>query len=117
MSESFETLKAKIRTLESTVDALQGQVKAYEDLKSNGFDPAQAEPYFILLARDPIAPSLVEAWAHLRMGMASNAMPLFENLVNSAVNSWEPQAGNDPQIRAAFTISRNMSDYRRGAAL
>lgn len=116
MPENFETLQAKIRTLEKTVDDLQGKLKAYDELKSNGFYPSQAEPYFILLARDPIAPALVEAWAFLRMGMTANAMPIFENLVNSAVSSWEPQASHDPQIRAAFHIAGKMGDYNHGAA-
>ncbi len=109
-------LLSKIKTLETTVDNLQRELSAYDKLKAGGFYPSQDEPYFILLARDPIAAKLVEAWAYLRMGMASNAMPIFENIVNSAVLKMEPQASHDPQIRSAFKISKRMADFVVGAA-
>ena len=51
------------------------------------------EPMFILLARDPLAPILVEAWASLR----------------------EHVAGNPSKVAEARACAEDMRRYRRGA--
>ena len=48
------------------------------------------EPFFTLLARDPVAPPLIEAWAYLRSGQLQAAEIAFKQAVDAATHI-EPQ--------------------------
>jgi len=109
-AETIEKLRAANKTLQRTVDDLQNEVKALGKLKDGGVLPTDNEPFFILVARDPIAPIMVEAWGYLRQGKMSEAASTFQALLQPTL-LMEPQAPNDPQIRTAFSIARQMKDW------
>lgn len=60
-----------------------GQFDCYEKA-------APDEPMFILLARDPVAPALVEAWRALRAGNPSRAKLAIEFGFECLSNSKKP---------------------------
>jgi hypothetical protein len=59
------------------------------------------EPFFTLLARDPIAPSLVEAWAYLRSGQIGAAEIAFKQAVDAATH------------RSAFEVADDCRQWAR----
>ena len=78
--------------------------------------PNTDEPAFLLLARDPIAPLLVEAWAYLRMGQWSMATQALGHVINAA-HELDAQRNDDPQILSAFRIVGEMVAWAREKVL
>ncbi len=114
--DTVEKLHAKIKTLETTVDDLQAQAKAGGQLKRGGVLPLDDEPFFVLVARDPFAPILVEAWAFLRMGKFTEAQHVLNRLLNPTLVI-DPQTSDDPQIISAFHIGSRMTDWFKSKIL
>lgn len=80
---------------------------------SNKMEPSQFdayqkaetdEPFFTLLARDPIAPSLIEAWAYLRSGQIGAAEIAFKAALDAS-SCIDPQMPGEAQIRSAFEVA------------
>ncbi|MCF6219671.1 MAG: hypothetical protein L3J65_01025 [Robiginitomaculum sp.] len=114
--QTVEKLQAKIRTLETVIDDLQAEVKAHGQLKDGGVLPKDNEPFFVLVARDPFAPILVDAWAFLRMGRFTEAQHVLNRLLNPTLVV-DPQMSDDPQIINAFRIGRYMADWFKAKIL
>ncbi|CAN1559472.1 PIN_EXO1 domain containing protein [Caulobacteraceae bacterium] len=70
------------------------------------------EPFFTLLARDPIAPALVEAWAYLRSGQIGAAEIAFKQAVDAATHI-DPQMPGEAQIRSAFEVADDCRQWAR----
>jgi hypothetical protein len=70
------------------------------------------EPYFALLGRDPVAPSLIEAWAYLRSGQISAAEIAFKAAMDAATHI-EPQMPGDAQIVSAFRVAEASREWAR----
>jgi hypothetical protein len=70
------------------------------------------EPFFTLLARDPIAPSLVEAWAYLRSGQIGAAEIAFKQAADAATHI-DPQMPGEAQIRSAFEVADECRQWAR----
>jgi hypothetical protein len=74
------------------------------------------EPFFTLLARDPVAPPLIEAWAYLRSGQLQAAEIAFRQAVDAATHI-EPQPPGDSQIVSAFRCAEETRAWRRNKLL
>jgi hypothetical protein len=70
------------------------------------------EPSFTLLARDPIAPSLIEAWAYLRSGQIGAAEIAFKQAADAASHI-HPQMPGEAQIRSAFEVADECRTWAR----
>lgn len=70
------------------------------------------EPSFTLLARDPMSPSLIEAWAYLRSGQIGAAEIAFNQAIDAASHV-SPQMPGDAQIRSAFEVAENCRHWFR----
>lgn len=81
------------------------QFDAYQKAESD-------EPFFTLLARDPMSPSLIEAWAYLRSGQIGAAEIAFKQAIDAAMHI-EPQMPGEAQIRSAFEVAQNSRDWLR----
>ena len=85
-------------------------------LEPSEFDAYQKaqrdEPFFTLLARDPMSPSLIEAWAYLRSGQIGAAEIAFKQAIDAATHI-EPQMPGEAQIRSAFEVAQNSRDWLR----
>jgi hypothetical protein len=88
---------------------------------SNKTDPGQFdayakaeddEPVFTLLARDPIAPALIEAWAYLRSGQIGAAEIAFRAAMDAATHI-TPQTPGEAQIRSAFEVAEESRAWLR----
>ena len=88
---------------------------------SNKSDPSQFdayakaeddEPVFTLLARDPVAPPLIEAWAYLRSGQIGAAEIAFKAAMDAATHI-TPQTPGEAQIRSAFQVAEESRDWLR----
>lgn len=106
-TQTIEKLQATIKRQGRTIDDLQSELKTYAHLRENGFVPDVNEPFFILLARDPFAPAIIQVWAFLRMGRFEEAKDAILSLLKPTLH-FAPQSSSDPQIRKAFTISTDM---------
>ena len=79
-------------------------------------NPNVDEPFFTLVARDPVAPPLIDAWAYLRQGQFTLAQRALEAVFSSAAQI-EPQRNDDPQILAAFRVSGEMTAWANKKAV
>jgi hypothetical protein len=77
---------------------------------------AEDEPFFTLLARDPIAPALIEAWAYLRSGQLQAAEIAFKAAYDAATHI-TPQLPGDAQIRSAFEVAEEARGWARAKLL
>jgi hypothetical protein len=77
---------------------------------------AEDEPVFTLLARDPIAPPLIEAWAYLRSGQLQAAEIAFKAAYDAATHI-TPQLPGDAQIRSAFEVAEDARGWARAKVL
>lgn len=109
-------LLSKIKTLEAVVDRLQRKLQGLGPLVENEVVPENGEPFFLLVARDPMAPVMVEAWANLRQGKISEASIGLESLLKPTLIV-EAQAAHDPQIRYAFNTARKMRNWSTAQAV
>ncbi len=85
------------------------QFDAYSKAEEN-------EPVFTLLARDPIAPPLIEAWAYLRSGQIGAAEIAFKQAMDAATHI-EPQMPGEAQIRSAFEVAEESRAFARAKLL
>ncbi len=84
-----------------------------EPSEFDAYQKAQSdEPFFTLLARDPMSPSLIEAWAYLRSGQIGAAEIAFRQAIDAATHI-EPQMPGEAQIRSAFEVAQNSRDWLR----
>jgi hypothetical protein len=74
------------------------------------------EPFFTLLARDPVAPPLIEAWAYLRSGQIGAAEIAFRQAMDAATHI-EPQMPGEAQIRSAFEVAEECRAFARARLL
>jgi hypothetical protein len=74
------------------------------------------EPVFTLLARDPVAPPLIEAWAYLRSGQIGAAEIAFKAAMDAATHI-APQMPGEAQIRSAFEVAEESRAYLRARML
>jgi hypothetical protein len=74
------------------------------------------EPFFTLLARDPVAPSLIEAWAYLRSGQLQAAEIAFKAAYDAATHI-TPQLPGEAQIRSAFEVAEEARAWARARVL
>jgi hypothetical protein len=70
------------------------------------------EPFFTLLARDPVAPPLIEAWAYLRSGQIGAAEIAFKAAMDAATHI-QPQMPGEAQIRSAFEVAEEARGWAR----
>jgi hypothetical protein len=70
------------------------------------------EPSFTLLARDPVAPALIEAWAYLRSGQIGAAEIAFKQATDAATHI-NPQMPGEAQIRSAFEVADECRTWAR----
>jgi hypothetical protein len=70
------------------------------------------EPVFTLLGRDPMAPSLIEAWAYLRSGQIGAAEIAFRQAMDAATHV-QPQMPGEAQIRSAFEVAEECRTWMR----
>ena len=70
------------------------------------------EPVFTLLGRDPMAPSLIEAWAYLRSGQIGAAEIAFRAAADAAAHI-SPQMPGEAQIRSAFEVAEKARNWLR----
>ena len=70
------------------------------------------EPFFTLLARDPIAPSLIEAWGYLRSGQIGAAEIAFKQAIDAGTHI-DPQMPGEAQIRSAFEVADECRHWAR----
>ncbi len=82
-----------------------GQFDAYQKAESD-------EPFFTLLARDPMMPSLVEAWAYLRSGQTGAAEIAFKQALDASTFI-DPQMPGEAQIRSAFEVAEDARNWLR----
>jgi hypothetical protein len=73
---------------------------------------AEDEPTFTLLARDPVAPALIEAWAYLRSGQLAAAEIAFRHATDAAMHI-APQQPGDAQITSAFRVAEESRAWLR----
>jgi hypothetical protein len=92
-----------------TSKSAPGQYDAYEKAEGD-------EPLFTLLARDPVAPPLIEAWAYLRSGQLGAAEIAFRKAIDSATTI-DPQPPGDSQIISAFRVAEECRDWRKDKLL
>lgn len=84
-----------------------------EPSEFDAYQKAQSdEPFFTLLARDPMAPSLIEAWAYLRSGQIGAAEIAFKQAIDAATYI-DSQMPGEAQIRSAFEVAENCRDWLR----
>ncbi len=84
-----------------------------EPSEFDAYQKAEAdEPSFTLLARDPMAPSLIEAWAYLRSGQIGAAEIAFKQAIDAATHV-NPQMPGEAQIRSAFEVAENSRNWYR----
>ncbi len=84
-----------------------------EPSEFDAYQKAQSdEPFFTLLARDPMSPSLIEAWSYLRSGQIGAAEIAFKQAIDAATHI-EPQMPGEAQIRSAFEVAQNSRDWLR----
>lgn len=84
-----------------------------EPSEFDAYQKAQSdEPFFTLLARDPMSPSLIEAWAYLRSGQIGASEIAFKQAIDAATHI-EPQMPGEAQIRSAFEVAQNSRDWLR----
>jgi hypothetical protein len=74
------------------------------------------EPVFTLLARDPVAPALIEAWAYLRSGQIGAAEIAFRAAMDAATHI-TPQTPGEAQIRSAFQVAEESRIWLRAKLL
>lgn len=79
-------------------------------------EPESDEPSFLLVARDPVMPPLLQGWAYLRQGKISLARNALGHAMSEA-RQLEPQHSGDPQIRSAFRIAEEARAWQREKAL
>jgi hypothetical protein len=82
-----------------------GEFDAYAKAESD-------EPSFTLLARDPVAPALIEAWAYLRSGQIGAAEIAFKQATDAATHI-NPQMPGEAQIRSAFEVAEDCRTWLR----
>lgn len=71
------------------------------------------EPMFVLLARDPTAPSLVRAWAALRVGDMEGAQLYMEEAAAALAGSGKPLLNtNDEKFTEAAACAADMVIWR-----
>ena len=70
------------------------------------------EPEFNLLARDPVAPSLVRLWAAIREADYKQAAFEYNSLISSAVTYYETNPTDDEQLANACDIAGKMEQWR-----
>lgn len=84
-----------------------------EPSQFDAYSKAEAdEPSFTLLGRDPIAPSLIEAWAYLRSGQIGAAEIAFKQASDAATHI-SPQMPGEAQIRSAFEVAEDCRVWAR----
>jgi hypothetical protein len=70
------------------------------------------EPLFTLLARDPVAPFLVVAWAALRSGKLDEAQQAMTRGAEAMKVSCKKRLRrNSPKIREAYECAKAMYDF------
>lgn len=74
------------------------------------------EPVFTLLGRDPVAPSLIEAWAYLRSGQVGAAEIAFK-AATDASSFIDAQMPGEAQIRSAFEVAEECRKWLRKKAV
>lgn len=79
-------------------------------------EPDSNEPSFLLVARDPVMPPLLEGWAYLRQGKIALARNALGTAMGEA-RRLEPQQPGDPQILSAFRIAQEARDWQTQKAL
>jgi hypothetical protein len=97
------------------VPAIEGPAMSSkaEPSQFDAYSKAEAdEPSFTLLARDPIAPSLIEAWAYLRSGQIGAAEIAFKQASDAATHI-SPQMPGEAQIRSAFEVADECRAWTR----
>ena len=84
-----------------------------EPSQFDAYSKAEAdEPVFTLLARDPMSPALIEAWAYLRSGQIGAAEIAFKQAVDAA-SAFDPQMPGEAQIRSAFEVAEESRKWLR----
>lgn len=74
------------------------------------------EPGFTLVARDPVAAPLIEAWANMRMGQMDLAHLALDRALRANAMI-EPQRNDDPQILSAFRVAGEMRRWLETSTL
>jgi hypothetical protein len=70
------------------------------------------EPVFIIRARDPLAPWLVDMWASMRRGDLNGALLSFAAMSDVCINRFEKEPTNSDKINSADNVAINMRNYR-----
>lgn len=77
------------------------------------------EPFFLLLARDPLAPLLVRSWVEIRrlQGRGGDQANEAERCANDMVEWYGAHAGDQGEIRAARMVTMPADVSSAGAAV
>lgn len=127
MSETDQTLEAlhaalveKISNLiennasEARIEELLYLIKTWDSGSESMYRPKvyPGEPFFLLVARDPLFAPMIDAWAYLRTGHVVMGQRSLEQ-VHSEARHLEPQRNDDPQILSAFRTAGEGREYQR----
>lgn len=82
------------------------------DLQDCYFKAEKDEPKFTLIARDPLAPWLVDMWVAMRRGDLNGALLSFAAMSDVCIRRYEIEPTDMDKLESADEIAINMRSYR-----